>query len=247
MSQSPSLIQPTPTLTSHSTLGSDIVDIYVGPLRKHFEVHEELLCQDVPVFNTMFKSGFMEGLKKSADFPEDDSETFDTFIQWLYDDELDEIKIDKERPWSEPLLGRMKLFIFAEKHCIDVLADYAIDTILLASEDWGERDFTQPTLEVVQLVYENTLPGSGLRLYLAMCSAICYQCCKWGPSEREIQHYITGGNASNMRELLSEFMTDMSDQWIDHPNRAPICAYHRHEGEKNCFTRSREEALLEDN
>jgi hypothetical protein len=73
------------------------------------------------VFDTMFKSGFMEGLKKSADFPEDDSETFDTFIQWLYHDELDEIEIDKEHPWSEPLLGRMKLFIFAEKYCIDLL------------------------------------------------------------------------------------------------------------------------------
>lgn len=230
----------------HSTLGENIVDINVGPLREHFEVHEELICQDVPVFDTMFKSGFMEGLKKSADLPADDPETFRTFIQWLYDDELDEIEIDKERPWREPLLGRMKLVLFAEKYCIDVLADYAIDTILLATEDWGERDFTQPTLEVIQLIYDNTLSCSGLRLYLAKCSAICYACCKWGPSDREIHLYIMRGNASNMHELLSEFMTDMSDQLADHPNRAPICAYHRHEGEKNCFTRSREEALLED-
>jgi len=29
------------------------------------------------VFDTMFKSGFMEGLKKSADLPEDEPETFE--------------------------------------------------------------------------------------------------------------------------------------------------------------------------
>jgi hypothetical protein len=29
----------------------------------------------------MFKSGFMEGLKKSADLPEDEPETFETSIQ----------------------------------------------------------------------------------------------------------------------------------------------------------------------
>lgn len=215
-------------------------------MRDHFEVHEELICQDVPVFDTMFKSGFIEGLNKSADLPEDDPETFETFIQWLYDDELDEIEIDRERMWSEPLLGRMKLVLFAEKYCIDILADYAMDTILLATEEWGERDFTQPTLEVIQLVYDNTLPSSGLRQYLASCSAICYGCCKWGPSDREIHDYIMGGKASNMRELLSEYLSDMVDRWADHPNNAPICAYHRHKGEMNCFTRSREEASLGD-
>ena len=89
------------------------------------------------MFDTMFKSGFMEGLKKSTDLPEDDPETFETFIQWLYDDELDDIEIDRESQWSEPLLGRMKLVLFAEKYCIDVLADYAMDTILLATRRVG--------------------------------------------------------------------------------------------------------------
>jgi hypothetical protein len=121
----------------------------------------------------------------------------------LYDDGLYDIEIDRESPWSESLLGRMKLVLFAEKYCIDVLADYAMNTILLATQEWGERDFTQPSLKVIQLVYDNTLPNSGLRLYLAKCSAICYACCKWGLSEKEIHNYIMSGNAGNMRELLA--------------------------------------------
>lgn len=147
-----------PSLTSLSTLVEDIVNIYVGPPREHFEVHEESLYQDVPVYDTMFKSGFMEGLKKSTDLPEDEPETFETFIQWLYDDGLDDIEIDRESQWSEPLLGRMKLVLFASKYWIDVLADYAMATILLATQEWEERDFTQPSLKVIELVHDNTYP-----------------------------------------------------------------------------------------
>jgi hypothetical protein len=181
------------------------------------------------VFDTMFKSAFMEGLRKLVDLPEDEPETFETFIQLLYDDGLDDIEIDGESPWSEPLLGRMKLVLSAEKYCIDILADYAMDTILLATQEWGERDFTQPSLKVIQLVYDNTLPNSGLRQYLAKCSAIYYACCKWGPSEKEIHNYIMSGNAGNMRELLSEYVTDMYDRSPNHPD-APICTYPRHKG-----------------
>jgi hypothetical protein len=50
------------------------------------------------VFDTMFKSGFMEGLKKSADLPEDEPETSETSIQWLYNDGLDDTEIDRESP-----------------------------------------------------------------------------------------------------------------------------------------------------
>jgi len=198
------------------------------------------------VFDSVFKGGFTEGLKQSAEFPEDDPEAFDTFIQWLYDDKLDEIEIDKENPWTEPLLGRIKLYLFAEKYSIDVLADYVIDTILLATEQWREWDFTQPTLEVIQLVYENTLPYSALRKYLAQCSAICYACCKWGPSDKEIDNYIMSGNSDNMRGICNEYLRDMEDQPQDHPNRTPICDYHRHYEELNCSTRSREEFELGD-
>jgi len=109
----------------------------------------------------MFNSGFVEGLKKSADLPEDDTETFETFSQWLYNDELDEIKIDKERPWNEPLLGRIKLILFAEKYCIDFLADYAIDTILLASED-GVKETSYSPLWKSYKWYTIYITGLGL-------------------------------------------------------------------------------------
>jgi hypothetical protein len=118
----------------------------------------------------------------------------------------------------------MKLVLFAEKYCIDVLADYAMDITLLATQEWEERDFTQPSLKVIQLFHDNTLPNSGLRLYLAKCPAICYVCCKWSLPEKEKHNYIMSGNTGNIHELLSEYMTDMFDHLQTTRTMRHICA-----------------------
>lgn len=182
--------------------------------------------------------------EKSIELEEEDVETFETFLQWLYDDEIDEIEIDKENQWGEPLLGRMKLFLFAEQFNIEVLADYAMDTIVFATQEWLERDFTQPPLEIIHLVYENTGPGSGLRFYLAKCSAICNEHGKSGPLDEEIDDYMKDGNAPGMYDLIDEYTADAEEHLPQHPALFDICAYHCHERELNCFTRSRKEAEI---
>jgi hypothetical protein len=46
-----------------------MVDLYLGPDRVHFHVHQKL-CQNSPVFDKMFNSGFVEATKKLAELPE---------------------------------------------------------------------------------------------------------------------------------------------------------------------------------
>jgi hypothetical protein len=329
MSQFTALDLPIILLTSHRTLGSKEVDIFVGPLREHFSVHEELLCRDAPVFRAMFGNsfGFQEAVNKSADLPEDDPETFEWFIKWLYEDYLEPIKlesleimtqeedevgteeddieedeletsedealdedrdrwlydetlevfnIDKEHPWTGPMLDRIKLFIFAEKYCIEVLANYAIDTIIEAfnrTANFVNEDgypSTMPTLEVIRLAYENTLPGSGLRLYLA--EMVNYWIRRGEPYPLDQETEIEDAPLPNlnarvefwMKLVLSVPSGPMKDDDLDWaeiakdvcnngfhrstglstPNGARVCYYHRHVGEEDCFTRSRETALL---
>ncbi|TGO70332.1 hypothetical protein BOTNAR_0001g00060 [Botryotinia narcissicola] len=65
-------------------MGSEIVDIYVGPQKKLFRVHRGILCDKVPYLRKMFSSGFVEGLEGEAFFPEDDPKCFDSFMGWIY-------------------------------------------------------------------------------------------------------------------------------------------------------------------
>lgn len=72
------------TDASLRSMGTDMVDIYVGPKNKHFLAHKELLCNKILYFKKMFKGGFQEASSSKANFPEDDPEGFDVLISWVY-------------------------------------------------------------------------------------------------------------------------------------------------------------------
>jgi hypothetical protein len=204
------------------------VDIYLGPDRVHFHVHQKLLCQVSPVFDKMFNGYFQEAENKSAILPEDDPETFDTFLRWAYSNALSDVNMKESKTNSGPLWARIKLFCFAEKYCADALMDYAIDSIMDAFKSTN----LYPSVEGIHLAYSNTSDGSGLRLYMA----------------RSFVHRLINRklpyDENGLKQLASiiEFSQDvfviMAKGAPSHPNDAPRCDYHRHGEDKACTTRS---------
>jgi hypothetical protein len=66
-------------------IGNDMVNIYVGPEKEHFHVQRAAICGKIPYFEKMFKDGgFAESYTKSATFPEDDPESVDLLLGWVY-------------------------------------------------------------------------------------------------------------------------------------------------------------------
>ena len=65
-------------------LGSEMIDIYVGPTKKLFRVHKAVFCDKIPYFDKMFSGGFKEALEHSATFPEDSPEAFEVVVEWVY-------------------------------------------------------------------------------------------------------------------------------------------------------------------
>jgi hypothetical protein len=61
-----------------------MVTIYVGPQRKTFTVHEELICDKINLFGKAFKGTFEEATTKKITLPEDDADYFCHVINWLY-------------------------------------------------------------------------------------------------------------------------------------------------------------------
>jgi hypothetical protein len=43
-----------------------------------------LLCNTSPFFRSALKGSFAEASKRSIELPEDDADSFDLFVRWLY-------------------------------------------------------------------------------------------------------------------------------------------------------------------
>jgi hypothetical protein len=156
--------------TNSRSLGEDVVTLYVGAKRKKFQVHKKLLC-DRSSFQKAFSgdSNFKEATEGIMHLPEDDPATFDRIINWLYRDQLP-VYLEKAEDRHPRSFHRslIDMFLFAEKHCINVLANRAMDLM----QDINLKVNTIPDLEEIRHVYSNSHDKSKLRLYVA--AAACY-------------------------------------------------------------------------
>jgi hypothetical protein len=206
-----------------------MLNIYVGPAREHFHIHQTLLCNAVPAFASMFGNGFKETVEKSAELPEDDPQAFDCFLHWLYVGTLSSINMAKSFPTSGQLWDRIKLYCFAEKYCIDTLADAVIDTVQAALKN--KPDYPSP--QCVVMAYENTSEGSRLRLYLVR--SIAYEIIVRKPdSLTQAQLGLLAGVSDFSRDMFA-LLLGLKEVRPKHPNEFPACEYHRHGKMYACF------------
>jgi len=61
-----------------------LVTIYVGPERKAFRVHKEVVCLYSPVLKAAFNSNFMEGQTQTYTLEDCDDTAFRFIVQWMY-------------------------------------------------------------------------------------------------------------------------------------------------------------------
>ncbi|OAP58877.1 hypothetical protein AYL99_06174 [Fonsecaea erecta] len=64
---------------------SEIVTVHVGPKRKRFHLHRDLICQRSPFMEKCLqKNRFDEGYKNELYLPEDDPKAFSIVVEWIY-------------------------------------------------------------------------------------------------------------------------------------------------------------------
>jgi hypothetical protein len=218
-------------------MGSDMVDVYVGADRIHFHVHQRLLCNKAPVFDKMFNGGFSEAGKKSAELPDDDPKAFDSFLQWVYRDQVAKVDLaaDLANASTEggQLCDAIMLYCFAEKYCIDALADSVMNAILEAFVTTP----CAPSAEETTLVYDNTSEGSRLRLYIARC--FTYQLhvdytATYTASELD----FFAGKPDFCRDVFAVLLRWQTGSYtletIPLPTNELWCDYHRHGQDEIC-------------
>lgn len=136
--------------------GMPTVSIRVGADKIVFIIHKGLLCEASPFFKAAFTLKFEEYRTGTMSLPEDDVDTFNPFVRWLYSGNL---AYDD----GDCCFQLAKLYILADKLRVKELKNCVIDKIIYIFLKW------RPTLKTVVFghVCANCPEGSGLRRLLA--------------------------------------------------------------------------------
>lgn len=140
------------------------VTIFVGSEKTRFEVHQDQLCEASKFFKAAFTSQYKESSEKTIDLPEDDIDTFDLFVQWLYEHQCDLWTARLDDTNSNYLMQPIRLLVFADKYDIPHLKKYILEKLL---EHTRDRESVSPSVDAVVYAYSNTCRGSGVRRLLA--------------------------------------------------------------------------------
>lgn len=101
-----------------SQLGDELVTIYVGPKRKGFTIHKEIICE-----SDFFRGAFDEAKDGKMHLPEDNPDAFDLYAEWAYRKRI------RDGHSESYLHSLYDLYIMADKFCNTKLMDATMDKI----------------------------------------------------------------------------------------------------------------------
>ncbi|ROV97720.1 hypothetical protein VMCG_07433 [Cytospora schulzeri] len=150
-----------------------VVTILVGPHEVKWCLHENLLSGVSDFFKSAFNSGFKESIEGQITMPEDDPQAFELFVRWLYMRTLVPQAVTSPTTTANLLFRHaggaaacindsLHLYVLASKLLIEDLENACVD-IAHAYYGVGMR---RPDIKDVQYIYDNTVPGSGMRKLL---------------------------------------------------------------------------------
>ncbi|KAL2439775.1 hypothetical protein ABEF95_008702 [Exophiala dermatitidis] len=142
----------------HELLTSSLVDIYVGPDSTRWTLHEKLLCHHSPLFDSIFNGQDKNEEKKSRgnksySLEDEDDESFELLVGWLYSQSVQEPKSEKD---IGPLL---ELYTLSERLQIRKLGLDIVDLV----REWYHKTSTYPGLRRVQYIYAETDEDNEMR------------------------------------------------------------------------------------
>ncbi|KAH6709079.1 hypothetical protein BKA61DRAFT_579153 [Leptodontidium sp. MPI-SDFR-AT-0119] len=214
------------------SLGTEFVTVYVGPKRKEFIIHKNLICTKADYFSKAFRGGFLES-NGSMDLPEETASTFTLFVEWLYKSNLSEAHT------RDHFIGLINVYIFSEKICLNDLGNRVIDRIREIMDNI-EKCMT-PALACY--IYAKTGDSSPLR---KLCiHSLAYAL--WEGKKRRIPSkedlYKLSRYFGNHEELFVDFFDYVGEcsaaESTPNPHLCPlgleperVCDFHRHNVQK---------------
>ena len=166
--RSPSKLPPSPAAHLNNTLKSllsgDLLDIVVGPERKRWSLHRNLLAHHSSFFSP--ESDFVKDGK--LELPNEDIFAFRLLVKWLYQGHIQDVStikdVDKIWPYA---YACQNLYLLCETIGISDLKNIAIDQFRRGCAE----SRLVPGAEEIKPIYERTKVGSPFRKLVSKIAA----------------------------------------------------------------------------
>ncbi|KAL8793979.1 MAG: hypothetical protein Q9182_007643, partial [Xanthomendoza sp. 2 TL-2023] len=140
-----------------------MVTLEVGHQGTKFHAHKSLLCHISPFFEAAFNGPFKEN-SGSMELKEDEADTFELFIQWVYHGEVDMTPLN-DPLWPESCYTQLTdLYVLADKYDIASLKNHVVRLLFATIQQYDGN--SRPSRFNIVHVYANTVRGSPLRKFV---------------------------------------------------------------------------------
>ena len=139
----------------------NVVNIFVGPKRVKFIIHEHLLRDVSTYFTAAMQPRWKEGQVKTLNLQEDDPDFFDVFAQWLYQHHGD-LPRSSSLLCSQSARQLVGIYLMADKFQVLDLKKHVIDTFVQSTKSSTPK---VPSPSDLERVYYSTSPKSGIRKF----------------------------------------------------------------------------------
>ncbi|KAI7167545.1 hypothetical protein KC316_g11938 [Hortaea werneckii] len=215
-------------------LSGPLVDIYVGPDKRHWCLHRNLLCHHSSYFETEFEGHevpkTMKADGQTLDLPDDDPIGFELLVKWLYQGQLENSLEGTDEQKYEHAVACYKLYLLCEKFEMIKLKNLAMD---LYRQGLHEAQLV-PDADEINEIYRRAPVGSPFRRLMTNISA------------RQIMDNGARKDAETYRKCFvdnPDFAVDMINairsmsggMLFEDPTRASeACLYHDHGDGSSC-------------
>ncbi|KAK5175404.1 uncharacterized protein LTR77_000543 [Saxophila tyrrhenica] len=221
-------------------LSGPTVDIYVGKERKHWSLHENLLCHHSSYFETEFQGHEVpkkehQPSHNSLELPDDDPHGFELLVKWLYQGHLDDASHMTDEDKYDYAVACHKLYKLCDKFDMIQVKNLAMDSYrqnLHAAQ-------LVPDAEEINDIYRASPRGSPFRKLMTKIAA--RQIMDPGvDKDAETYRACFDGNPDFAVDMVNEIRHMSGGMLFDDPTKEDECMqWHDHRDGSRCHLKSR--------
>jgi hypothetical protein len=205
----------------HRSCFQTTVTVEVGTKKKAFIIHKDLLVFYSDYFRGAFNGSFSEATKGKISLADERVDVFNVVNQFVYTRQLSD-KLDSDLEWEM----LVRAWLFGDKYLMPSLQNRAMSVLI----EKGAITLFVPT-SCLELIYNNTLPGSVLRKFMVDTAA--YTC---DTSELVDDSWPREALVDLVKVVGAKKKEEIGDFRLPKANKGR-CYYHVHADGENCNTK----------
>ncbi|PSN71298.1 hypothetical protein BS50DRAFT_570687, partial [Corynespora cassiicola Philippines] len=228
-------ISDVPAATYAELLSGSMLDIYVGPSRRRWALHRNLLFHHSEALESELYGDHGKPLD-SLELPDHDPEGFELLVKWLYQGKLDDVSdmADANQKYDYAV-SCYKLYMLCDRFDMPQLKNVAMDQY---RKGLNEAELVPDASEIDE-IYRKSPEGSPFRRLMTQIAA--RQIMDPG-SDRNIETYrqCFTDNPDFAVDLVNAIKQGTGGMLFDDPtDPGNECAYHDHETSPSCHIKGK--------